>query len=464
LSNLRRDLHAISGDAAAGNVMVGIGETYLPAFVLALSASHIASGLVQTLPLLAGGVLGLAAPWLLRRWRSFRRSVVSCIAVQALVFLPLTAAALCRGFPVMLVFALAAVYWGSGMAASPVWNAWVGTLLPERIRARYFARRSLFCQAGVLAGFLAGGAALEASGPDHRRLESFALLFLVAAAARSASVWCLSRQGDPLPPADAPSGSPPAMRFRQLTGALVRYGNGRTLVYLLAAQAAVQIAGPYFTPYMLEELRLSYFAYATLISIAYLARMLCLPALGRLADRWGAERLLWWGGLAIVPVSGLWLVSNDYAYLVGVQMLSGAAWAAFELGTLLVFFEAIPGPDRVAVLTSFNLFNAAAMAAGSMLGGGALWWFGSTRTTYLALFFVSSVARALALAAVPLLRSLRPRRRAQRYSLPHLPWRWFGESAPVLADRSLPRPRPREGAVAKSPRAAETMADAQRRV
>lgn len=61
VSELDRDLRAMSADGAAWSVMVGVGETYLPAFVLALSANQTASGLVATVPLMAGAVLQMLA-------------------------------------------------------------------------------------------------------------------------------------------------------------------------------------------------------------------------------------------------------------------------------------------------------------------------------------------------------------------------------------------------------------------
>ncbi len=435
LSNLQKDLHALAGDAAAGNVMVGIGENYLPAFVLALTASHATSGLVQSVPLLVGAVLQLAAPGLLRRFGSYRRWVVVCVAVQAAAFMPLAAAAVFPGFPVLLIFLLAALYWGSGMATGPAWNAWVGTLVPERIRARYFARRSLICQVGFLAGFLLGGFALQARVLGDSRLQTFALLFLIAAAARFISVGFLSRHSEPLPPVEEPC----SWRWHSMLQTLNEGGKGRTLLYLLGAQAAVQISGPYFTPYMLGHLEFSYARYAILVSIAYVARIACLPVLGRLADRWGAQRLLWLGGTAIVPVAGLWLVSDSFYYLIFVQIISGAAWATYELAMFLLFFEHVPRQRRVAVLTVFNLFNAMAIVTGSVVGGCLLVVLGENRGAYFTLFLASTTVRAAALLLLAKLPSrttslarLRPLLLRLSFAIGHRPLRMAAGASPPM--------------------------------
>ena len=59
---LRTDLRASCGDGAAFGGMVGVGETYLPAFVLAVGLGELTAGLVGSVPLLAGGVLQMISP------------------------------------------------------------------------------------------------------------------------------------------------------------------------------------------------------------------------------------------------------------------------------------------------------------------------------------------------------------------------------------------------------------------
>ena len=82
----------------------------------------------------------------------------------------------------VLVFAVATIYWAAGMASGAAWNAWVETLVPQRLQARYFARRSLVGQWGVMAGFVLGGVVLQAAAGSGYAVRAFALLFLVAAA------------------------------------------------------------------------------------------------------------------------------------------------------------------------------------------------------------------------------------------------------------------------------------------
>jgi len=180
-------------------------------------------------------------------------------------------------------------------------------------------------------------------------------------------------------------------------------GEGALLSHLLAMQMAVYIAAPYFVPYMLKTLDLSYGVYTVLIAAAFGGRILALPALGRLAHRRGGRRLLVCSAIGIAPLPALWLVSPDPSYLFVLQILSGVAWGGVELATLMLFFEHIDPSERTSVLTCFNLLNAAALAIGSLIGAALFYGLGEGSERYLVIFLLSSGARVLAL---PLLRGV----------------------------------------------------------
>ncbi len=385
----RHDLRAIVADGAAFSLMVGAGETYLPAFVLAAGLGELAAGLITTVPLLAGGLLQLVSPWAIRRLGSHRRWVVLCAFCQALSFLPLALGAWLGEVPAALVFLMASIYWGAGLAAGPAWSTWVGTLVPERVRATYFARRTRISQAGVMIGFVAAGVSLQFGASTGRVTAVFAAIFSAAAACRLVSTLFVASQSEPVPP----SGDHRDVPLGELLGRLRHGADGSLLIYLLSVQCAAQIAGPYFTPYMLKQVQFSYLQYVVLIGVSFAAKVVALPALGRLARRVGARQLLWLGGVGIVPVSAMWLVSNAFAWLLIVQILAGVTWAAYELAMFLLFFESIPASERTSVLTTYNFGHALATVLGSLIGGSLLAALGKSPAVYLAIFGLSSVAR-----------------------------------------------------------------------
>ena len=389
------------GDGVSFSVMVGMGETFLPAFVLAVGLGELSSGLITSVPLLAGAILQLIAPSIVRRIGSSRRFVVMCAMVQGASLFPLAVAAWWGGLSRPAVFCIAAIYWGFGMATGPAWNGWAEALVPKPLRARYFARRTRYTQLGVLIGFVAGGLTLQAAGKEHRLL-AFALLFFVAGTCRLISAAFLFSQSE-IPTTKSEHRR---VHVRDLISRFRNGGSERLLIYLVAVQFSVYVAGPYFNPYMLGQLKFSYGTYMWLVAIAFVGKMIALPLLGAMAHRFGAMRLLWLGGLGIVPLSGLWLISNSVPYLTCLQFVGGFPWAAYELAMFLLFFETIRREERTSILTIYNAANSFAMVAGSLCSAVVLRSFGEQKSVYLAIFLASSICR---LATLPLLARIRAR-------------------------------------------------------
>ena len=172
---------------------------------------------------------------------------------------------------------------------------------------------------------------------------------------------------------------------------------GRLLVSAVGMQVGVHVAGPFFVPYMIKELEMTYTHFAVLLGVSYVAKIICLPAWGRLAHRTGAYRLIWIGALGVAPLAGGWCVSANYYWLLGLQVLAGAAWAAYELALVLLFFEAIHETERTSLLTLYNVANSVALAIGSLIGAAILQTVGVSIMGYLWVFGASTLIRTLAL-------------------------------------------------------------------
>ncbi|HZL85307.1 MAG TPA: MFS transporter [Candidatus Krumholzibacteria bacterium] len=398
----RRDLRRIAQDGVFFGWMVGIGETYISAFALALGAGPVSTGFLATAPLLAGACLQTISPFGVRKLGTLRRWVVLCVCLQAATFVPLVVGALRGQLPLAVLFACTALYWAAGMGANPAWNTWVGTLVPRSVRHRYFARRGLFHQSAILLALMTGGTLLHWGASRGTPVEFFAWLFAAAIVARAVSARLLATYSDP------PRGWPKLRNIspREFVRRLTTRHEGRLLLFLLLTQSTVMIASPFFTPYMLKSLQLDYGQYMTLLAASFVAKIVMLPRFGRLAKRWGVTRVLALGSLGIAPLPALWLVSDSFYYLLAVQLLSGSVWAAYELAVILLQLELIGEEERTSVLSYFNLANAMAQVTGTLLGGALLSRLGATAHAYAVLFAVSATARVLALGALHGLRGV----------------------------------------------------------
>ncbi len=438
-SRLRRDLRACIGDGIFFTIMLGLGEQFFPRFVLELGLGDAAAGLIVTLPLLLAAAAQLFVPALVRRMGEYRTWVVFCASWQAAMYAPLallalvspslrpvldglklgTAAVRDSGFtsslaheivahgPTVVVFAIVASSIFGAMAGGPAWTAWVGVIIPARIRARFFGVRTFWIHVGLVGGLVAGGAMLDIGtrlgGPSWGVSMTLAILFALAGIARAFSAWLLSRYSEPPGSTDGLRLVPPGELLRRFrTG-----DDGRVLLYITATAVATQIAFPFFNPYIINQLQVSSLGYGCLIAAFFVGKMAAPKFAGDLIHAWGTRRVMWIGAIGLVPAPLLWFVSDNFWYLIAAQFFNGAMLSVFELCAFVVQLEHIRSEERTSVLSQFALVQQVAATSGSLIGGSILRGVHDLSVAYGAIFVISAVARVLVLL---LLARVRPTR------------------------------------------------------
>lgn len=391
----RRDIRSSYGDGATFSLMVGFGETYFAAFALAAGLSQLTAGLLTSVPLIAGGLLQLAAPRCARFFGSYRKWVLTCATTQALVYIPLAIAAYQGSIDPAMLYAIAALYWAAGMAAGPVWNNWIDAIIPKPKLREFLAVRSRITQLAAFLAFLAGGLMLHYLAKRELALFGFMLLFIVAGISRLVSVGYLARQSE-TPVGDHLTHAVP---LRQALSRFREPGSSRFLFFLLASQVSVYVSAPFFSPYMLAHLQFDYAEYVALVSAAFVAKIAFYPAVARFVRHVGAYRALWMAGLVVAPPPLFWFLTPGLGALIVLQIIAGVAWAAFELASTLLIYDNIAPRERIRILTLYNLFNAAAVVTGALVSGALL---GSTPTSagYETIFIISAICRLLSLTAL----------------------------------------------------------------
>jgi MFS family permease len=373
--------------------MVACGETYLPAFALAVGLSETAAALAASLPVLCGGLMQMISLYAVERVGGPKRWIVLCATIQALSFVPLVIAAMVGSLSLVALLLIASVYWGAGMSTGPAWNTWMEDIVPTRLRKEYFPRRTRLQLLATLGVLLASGLFLQLAQTSGHVMLAFTILFALAAVLRLISAGLLASH-------QTPRRSTPQKETYPLGPSRKSASPARLILFLVFVQAAVQLSGPFFAPYMLKQLEFSYGQYIFLISVAFIAKVAALRGLGEMAKEFGSMKLLIVGSLGLVPLSSLWLVSTNFYWLCLIQLIAGVVWAAYELGFFLMFFEAMPVQDRTRLLSYYNFGNSAALVVGATIGATILSVFGCSPTTYYWLFGLSSLGR---LACLPIL-------------------------------------------------------------
>ncbi len=386
----RRSLRLSLFDVFFFSIMVGAGESYLPAFALSAGMGETLAGLFSSVPLLVAALVQLVTPFVVRRVGSIKKYVVSCAVIQALSFLPLIYFSLYGTSNFLVLFLIATVYWGAGFAAGPTWNFWMGQLVADTQSADYFSRRTRISQMGILLGLVGGGLALQNKISVGPFTSVFSVLFAIAFISRASSGlilsakkyeshWTHSSQGISLRVV--------VRRLFQQRSYIDFFG------FLFLFYVAIMITSPFVSPFFLAKLHLDYFQYMVALASLFLAKIVTLSFTSQLIRRWNARTVLFIGAIGISPLPALWGVSDHFWFVILVQTVSGAFWGLFEVALTVIFFQQIKHSEKIPILTFYNFFNASATILGSLIGAQVLHSLNESLKAYTSIFIYGSLLR-----------------------------------------------------------------------
>ncbi|MFT3923195.1 MAG: MFS transporter [Myxococcales bacterium] len=382
----RRALTISVIDGLMHAVMLGFTENYLSALAVELGHGARHQALLTSLPVLAGAMSQLLAPAFTRLFGSRKRFVVACAALQALTHLWFISIAEHEERALAPFLIAKVLYFVGGNMLIPAWSAWMASLTAGGGRERYFALRSGAIQVALLLAFGAGAYGLDASSTRAGILSVYAQLFWIGLFARTASSLLLAAQHDPEP-------APCEQRPLRIGEALLRC-DFRVAIYLTLLYFGTFIASPFFVPWWLHELKLSYHQYAVLMGTAILARVVTVPRLHRIAARWGMTHLLYAAGFGATFLPMAWACSSSFSTFLLIQVASGTIWGAIEYASFQLLLESSHEETRLEFLSIAGTLMGLGQLGGSLVGGALL---DQAGLPYPTVFGISSVIRAIPL-------------------------------------------------------------------
>jgi MFS family permease len=396
---LRRSLNAAVAEGAFAEIFAACATgAVITGWALYLGASTGVIGLLGALPL-GAQVATLPAAWLMST-RSRKAVTLWAVGISRLTFLPLLALPTLQTSPATklhLFLAIVAVSTIASVIGNSAWVAWMGDLVPDRLRGRFFGRRTIFLSlAGTLTS-LAAALLLDRLAPLGWTGAALSALTAAACLAGLASVVLLRRQHEPAVAAD-----PGAPAWQVLRLALGDRRARPFLGYLLAWNAAVGISATFFAYHMLTNLRTGFLVVAAHGVGVALVRIASARLWGQAVDRIGAGPVLVFCsfGIAAVPITWffvtperLWPIALDAVF--AAFLWAGHGIAAFDLTIGLA-----PRAARPVYLGAFAAagglgFGLASVLAGQLAGlvpahfvlGGEAW------TSLHVLFLLSALGR-----------------------------------------------------------------------
>ena len=361
----RRSLDCSMKDGAAFSVMTGFGEQYFSPLAVELGASNMEIGLLASVPQFIGSIVQLYTTKLAAHFRSRRRTITNFVLFQALTWIPLALTPVV-GFmhSIPLLILLVTLYFSSGLFVAPVWSSLMGDLVDENIRGRFFGKRNMITGAVAFASLFTAGFILSMF-PKENVLMGFGIIFSVAFLARLASWRYLKMMDDPPNIPDKTE----EFSFIEYLRKLKHTNYGKFALYVGFMNFAVSVSGPFFTVYMLRDLDLPYMEYTILTASAALMSFLAMTYWGSICDRCGNKRVLGICGILVVIVPLLWLPTQNFIFLIFAQIVSGFAWAGFNLSSGNFMFDNVRPMKRTRVFSYHNVLVGTAIFFGAITGG-----------------------------------------------------------------------------------------------
>ena len=392
-------------DGSAYSIMLGLTQNYITPYALTMKATTQQIGLLTSVPNFTMAAAQFVAPALSERMGSRKGFILPMVLMHALMWLPiLLIPYLFQTHQVWWLIAFMTLNTAFDSAVNPAWGSMMADLVPTQMRGRYFGLRNrITAFVSMTFSYAAGGILQLLTGNTDL---AFTIIFIGAMASRLVSLYFLSKMFEPLSPATEKRSHESTLKIAR---GLFSTNIGMFIMLCALMNFAATVAGPFFAPYMLEDLNLSYIVYTALNSAAGLATVGFMTWWGKRIDRAGSIKVLKITSLFVPFVPLGWLPSHSLWWLTIMQIFSGFAWAGFQLSSGVFIFDAAPPQNRTRYIALYNSLIYLGCSVGSLVGGIVAPLLPPIMGSYfLSIFAVSGAARlAVALFFLPRIKEVR---------------------------------------------------------
>lgn len=389
----------------------GFGTSHIVPYALAIGKGNPYTttfiGILSSLPSVLGNIAQLFSHGLMKKHS--RKNIISLfIFLQSLMWIGIIFAGTALLFlhlsstislTILLLSYSLLIFFGA--FAGPPWVSLMKDIVTKE-RGAYFGKRNAITGAISLATFVIGGLIINRIQEPYV-LYGFFIFFTIAMIGRSISAYLFSKHYSPK--LEIEDGL--YFNFFQFAKKMLFNNFGRFTVFVALFALAKAIASPFFSVYMLNNLKFSYLQWTFVTFSAALASLIFVPMWGRFSDKYGNIKMMKITGIITPTLPVLWIFSmpllNSYGastifvLLCFFELFSGAIWAGFNLAASNFIYDAVTR-QRTAICYAYHSLIASIGAfIGATIGG-----FISSRDIFffgygpiVLVFTISAVARAI---------------------------------------------------------------------
>lgn len=391
-----RQLRWLWMDGVFGAISAAFFSNFVGLFAVAFGASNAQVGQLTAIASLCG-LLALFPGARAIQWLGGRRKAIVLLFGGGLARLSVLAWAL---VPLLVhdpAAAIAAIIvlnalntFGTNFSV-PASTALIADIVPVEMRARFFSHRNPAINLTTLAAIPLAGWLIKVGNRPGSPFGGYQAVFVLAFLVGALATFAYSGVKDPLPVAAARQ----APRLKQTIAAL-RSAPGFTglIVFTLAWNFSVQLAGPFFNVYLVHHLGANMGMVGWLAAAPSISALIVQRRLTRLMDQRGSTWVQAVAALLIPILPVGWMLVTAPWQVTLINLTSGVLWTAFNLASFNVLLELAPAEARADAAAVFQFVVAASAVLGPPVGG-----YLADTLGFRPLFAISAVGRGAAAVA-----------------------------------------------------------------
>jgi len=401
----RRNLGYSAVEGAFGNADATIRNTYTTPFALSLNATSAEIGLLSSMHTLASTLAQIPGASIASVLGGRKRVWFFSNLMQKFFWIPIILLPLLPVTDkVMALIALVAIGGFFANIRGPAWSSLMADIVPEDRWGRYFGWRNTIINIAALIATLVSAEMLILMG--------FPAIFSVAIALGLFSMYFFSKIREP--------------HFRSryhyhhhitlnpkglMTSIRINRNFAVFTVFMTAMGFAVNVASPFFTVYMLSDMKIGYAWYSYMVVLESLIVIMTKQYWGNLCDRVGDRNIMAVTGILVCFVPFYWLFVDTTYKIVIANGLSGFAWSGFDVATFNFMLAASPKDKRTKFTANYAFFTGFGVVGGAIVGGFLAVLFGQSALLWMhglqLVFLVAFCLRLLCLLFLPMLKESR---------------------------------------------------------
>jgi len=380
-------------DGICASITDGLTSNYLIPLALALKATTIQIGYLSAFPLLIGSLLRFKTADFASFVKNRPKTIAFFVCFLATIhFLIGLIPFIFYKHPIIFLIAFISCMASTEAFAGPIWASLMGDLIRPEKRGYYLGwRNRILGFVNVIFSFI-GGLILYISG--KKVFWGYLILFFLAGIFRFFSGYFISRMDD----CEIQIKKEHYFSYWMFIKRLKESNFAKFTVLIALLSFSTNIAAPFFTVYMLRDLKFSYLTYTILVTVATISGLLSLTYWGKFGDRLGNVRVMKISSFFIPILPIMWLIWNNPFYIGIIQILGTYFWTGFNLATGNFIYDVSSSEKRARCIAYFTATNGIAGFLGAFIAGYlAKWLPGFYGNKLLTLFLLSGILRLIVL-------------------------------------------------------------------